>query len=292
MTDYSPDVLSKASKLIADNAVDLVDTYPDGSAKYQIGTRHIVVDHNGAALCSCPARTRCKHQAAAQHVHNKEHPPMTTHTTPDSPSAPAPPQPDQQPPEPEQPEIVDPTDTTLAVPNTAASIDVATEALTWNTLVAVAETEFVPKALRGRPAAILAAIRLGGEYGLGPFEALGAIDVIDGSPNPSAELQMRLYRRAGHRLEVHRADDRAVEITGTRGDTGETMTVAYTLDDALAAGLIDRRADDGRPIARSKSGRPMPWELHTADLLWARAITRLCRRLAPDIYDRTVEEAP
>ena len=72
-------------------------------------------------------------------------------------------------------------------------------------------------------------------------------------------------------------------MVGTRGDSGEKLTVSYTLDDAAQAGLVTI-TEEG-PRARSQRGQPMPWEKYTADLLWARAATRLVRRLAPDALD-------
>ena len=129
---------------------------------------------------------------------------------------------------------------------------------------------------------------LGRDWGLGELESLRMIDVIDGRPAPSAEMSLRLYRRAGHSLEVHQDDDRAVIITGKRADTGETLKVSFTIEDAEQAGLIT--ISDNQVKARSARGNKMPWELYTNDLLWARAVTRLVRRLAPDALDQPLEE--
>jgi hypothetical protein len=60
------------------------------------------------------------------------------------------------------------------------------------------------------------------------------------------------------------------------------MTITYRLDDAQRAGLVTID-DDGRPRARSRNGKPLPWETFTADLLWARAVSRLARRQFPDV---------
>ena len=166
-------------------------------------------------------------------------------------------------------------------------IAIADAPITWRTLEALSQTEFVPKALRGRPGAVLGAVLLGREYGLGPLESLRNIDVIDGSPGPSAELLLRLYRRAGHTLDVKQADAQGAVVTGTRGDTGERITVSFTLEDAARAGLITV-GDNNEVKARSARGNPMPWETYTADLLWARCVTRLVRRLAPDCADQTL----
>ena len=157
--------------------------------------------------------------------------------------------------------------------------------VTWRVIETIQHSEAVPKTLRGKPEAILAAMLLGRDWALGPFEALRVIDVIEGTLSPSAELLLRLYRRAGHTLEVHQADSEGVILRGQRADTGERLEVAYMLEDAVQAGLITI-SDNGDPRARSARGNPMPWELYTSDLLWARAVTRLVRRLAPDCLDQ------
>ena len=89
--------------------------------------------------------------------------------------------------------------------------------VTWRVIETIQHSEAVPKSLRGKPEAILAAMLLGRDWKLGPFEALRQIDVIEGTLSPGAELLLRLYRRAGHTLDVHQADNQAVTLTGKRG---------------------------------------------------------------------------
>ena len=172
------------------------------------------------------------------------------------------------------------------VPATIREVDVTDAPVTWRVIETIQHSEAVPKSLRGKPEAILAAMLLGRDWKLGPFEALRQIDVIEGTLSPGAELLLRLYRPAGHTLDVHQADNTGVTITGKRGDTGETLKVSYSLDDAVQAGLITL-SDNQKVVARSARGNPMPWELHTAEMLWARAVTRLVRRLAPDCMDQS-----
>ena len=50
-------------------------------------------------------------------------------------------------------------------------------------------------------------------------------------------------------------------------------------------GWIDKIDDSNgtrRAVRRSAKGNPLPWELHTAAMLWARAVTTLGTRLFPD----------
>jgi hypothetical protein len=147
---------------------------------------------------------------------------------------------------------------------------------------AVAPTEFVPKGLRGDPAKVLAAILSGRELGVGPMTALREISIIKGRPNLSAELQLALIRWDGHSVVGHAGADRA-ELTGTRADNGDSLTVVWTLDRAVKAGLVDNVAEDGTVRARSETGAPLPWESYTESMLWARAVTELATRLFSDV---------
>lgn len=145
----------------------------------------------------------------------------------------------------------------------------------------IASTEFVPAAMRGKPAAVLGCFMAGREIGLGPMAALKHVYIVDGRPDLSAELQLALVRRAGHTVEGEATPDRAT-VTGTRRDTGETMKVEWTLETALQAGLIDK-IEDGKPIKRSSNGRRMPWENYPQSMLWARAVTQLVGQLFSDV---------
>ena len=66
----------------------------------------------------------------------------------------------------------------------------------------IAQTEFIPAGLRGKPAAITAAILYGREIGLGPIQSLQSVDVIDGRPAISAEMGRALALAAGHELFI------------------------------------------------------------------------------------------
>jgi len=171
----------------------------------------------------------------------------------------------------------------LPAPATGSGIDLADAPLTWQALVRISDTEFVPSGLRGKPDAVLAAVFTGREIGLDPMAALRLIDVIDGRPSLSAELTVALVRTAGHRVSLVEETPEACTVEGIRGDrTDDRMTVTYKLEDAQRAGLVSID-DQGAPRARSRNDKPLPWETYTADLLWARAVSRLSRRLFPDV---------
>jgi len=171
---------------------------------------------------------------------------------------------------------------TAMVPVRTAETDLMREL--WIVAERVASTEFVPTGLRGKPEKVFAAVLSGREIGLGPMASLKHVSVIDGKPNLSAEATLALIRKAGHKVDGEATNQHA-EITGTRVDTGESMTVTVTLDDALESGWIDKIDDSNgtrRAVRRSAKGNPLPWELHTAAMLWARAVTTLGTRLFPD----------
>src|SRR5947208_2958887 len=84
----------------------------------------------------------------------------------------------------------------------------------------IANTEFVPKAYRNNPHAILACVLTGRGLGLDPMHALRSIYVVDGKPTLSAELMVALAREQGHSITGNFAPD-AVTVKGKRGDNGD-----------------------------------------------------------------------
>ena len=133
----------------------------------------------------------------------------------------------------------------------------------------IADTEFVPGAMRGKPDVITACILYGDEIGLGPMQALSSIHVVDGRPFPSAELLRGLVLREGHSLRV-------VESTGTRcrvlarrrnQSEAEAVGVDWTIEMARAAGLANRGA----------------WRTYPRAMLLARASADACRMVFPDV---------
>lgn len=264
----------------------------------------VVVAADGTATCSCPARTAdCRHVAAVRDLPgfvlspsdaqnrpnparatrkpldaaNQEGSPMTHEDDPEAldgdPGGPVAADPPVDVELVDGPPVVDAQTVALTSETTAqgGDVDVLAAGMTWRTVTAVAQTDFVPRELRGKPAAVLAVILWGRDLGVEPMEALRAVDWIDGRPSPSAELLVRLYRERGHRLEVVELDGERCEVEGTRGDTGETMRASFTIEDATRAGLV----------ARSKA-----WTAYPDDLLFWRASARLIRRLAPDVLSK------
>jgi hypothetical protein len=131
----------------------------------------------------------------------------------------------------------------------------------------IAGTEFVPEALRGRPAAVGAAILAGRELGIGPMTSLRQLHVIKGAPSMSALLMRALVQSAGHRIRVVESTGSRCTMLGQRSDDDEPTRVTYTADDARLAGLLNLDQWKKRPRA----------------MLLARATGELCRSTFADV---------
>lgn len=106
------------------------------------------------------------------------------------------------------------------------------------------------------------------ELGVKPMTALnGGIWNIQGKIEISARLMNAMIRKAGHSIVVKQCDVKACILEGKRKDTGDTFTSQFTIEDATKAGL---------------SGRDV-WKKYTEDMLYNRAMSRLARRLFPDV---------
>jgi len=154
--------------------------------------------------------------------------------------------------------------------------------------VSFARSNLVKPAFRNKPDDVLLVLMYGHDLGLPVTMALAKIHIIEGVPSLSAEGMAALIVRAGHAItgNVERNEKghptRAV-VTGIRSN-GPTMTTEFTIAEAVAAGLCE--VDTARPNgvkARTSTGKAKPWEASTADMLWARAVTRMGRRLFPDV---------
>jgi hypothetical protein len=146
----------------------------------------------------------------------------------------------------------------------------------WKATIAVAteisNTPFVPESYRGKPEAVVAAILTGRELGIGPMQSLRDIYMIDGRPVFSASLMLAQMRKRGLVvLESESTLDRAW-IRAQRSDTGEVAEVEWTYAEGEQ---ITRR---GKKLVDGDN-----WRNYRADMLWARAVGRLARRLGSDL---------
>jgi len=139
--------------------------------------------------------------------------------------------------------------------------------MTTEQLRYISETEFVPRGLRGNLPAILACVATGRAIGIDDMTAIRSIHIIDGKPTFAAELMVMLVRRRGHSITGDVGDGVAT-VTGTRADNGDVMTSTWTMAMAQRAGL----AGKGN------------WKSYPEAMLWARAVSQLCRMLFADCF--------
>lgn len=130
----------------------------------------------------------------------------------------------------------------------------------------LAKSSIVPSAYRGKAADIVAAGLAGRAYGWDAMTALRNFHVIEGTASLRPEAMLGLVRVAGHSVTVDATDEQARAV-GTRADTGDTHTAVFTLADAAAAGLANKRN----------------WKQYPTAMLTWRAVSQLCRVLFPDV---------
>ena len=130
----------------------------------------------------------------------------------------------------------------------------------------LSQSGIVPKAFRGKPADVLAAILWGSELGLGAMASMSFIDVIDGNPTLNTEGRVALVRKAGHSIVI-KATATEATVTGKRRDSGDEQTVTWTMDMAKRAGLAGKQV----------------WKSYPEAMLTSRALSQLCRNLFADV---------
>lgn len=131
----------------------------------------------------------------------------------------------------------------------------------------ISGTDFVPDAMRGKPAAVAAAILFGRELGMEPMTALRAIAVIKGKPTLSAEAMRGLVLSHGHDIRFVEMTATRCVVEGRRRGQDEPTRVTFTMDDAKRMGL-----------AGQQQYAKMPRQM-----LSARATAELCRLVFADV---------
>lgn len=117
-------------------------------------------------------------------------------------------------------------------------------------------------------ATILSVMLLAREIGISPMQAIsGGINNIQGKFEISARLMNQLIRRNGHKLAIRMSNDTVCVIWSQRKDTGEEHEEKYTIEEAIRAGLV-------------KEGGA--WKKIPSDMLFARCMSRMARRLYAD----------
>lgn len=135
---------------------------------------------------------------------------------------------------------------------------------------ALAKSDLVPTAYRGKPENILLATITGQELGLGVAQSLRAMHIIEGKPTLAADAMGALCLRHSDVCEyltlVESTDDHATYETRRRG-APSPVRLTYTIAQATAAGLA------------SKAN----WKSYRASMLRARCESAICRAVYPDL---------
>ena len=130
----------------------------------------------------------------------------------------------------------------------------------------LAQSTIIPKDYRGKPANILVAAMTGRTFGWDVMTAMRNGHVIEGTWSIKPEAMLALVRRAGHSVSGETSPEGAT-VTGIRGDSGDEMTVTFTMADA----------------ARAKLSGKNTWQQYPQSMCWARAVSQLCRMLFADV---------
>ncbi len=119
----------------------------------------------------------------------------------------------------------------------------------------------------GQQAKIFMVLLAARELGVSPMLALnGGIWNIQNKIEISARLMNGLIRRAGHSIKIVESTDEICTLLGTRTD-GDFITLSFSKADAEKAGLWGSNT----------------WKKYPGDMLYNRCMSRLARRLFPDV---------
>ncbi len=135
---------------------------------------------------------------------------------------------------------------------------------------------FVPQAYKpqnrdGRDQAIAnatGAILLGQSLGLDPLTALQQIYVVHGRPGMYAKMKVALAQARGHRVWDEEYTAQSVTVCGQRAGSSDVVRITITMADAERAGWAQQNAN---------------YKKTPADMLWARAASRVVDRIAADV---------
>ncbi len=182
--------------------------------------------------------------------------------------------------DPRPPQRIEPKATDIAVPQPpapSAPVDFSQqlEPRTMNEAIHLAQRMYDSRLFSayGTPQAVLSVILAGRELGIPAMASLRAFHIIEGKPSMSAGTIQSLVLRSGKATYFRcseRSDLRATFVT-KRGDDPE-IALSYTIEEGKQAWSRDQSA-------WNKSG----WGRNPADMLVARAASKLARLVYPDV---------
>lgn len=130
----------------------------------------------------------------------------------------------------------------------------------------LAQSDIIPAAYRRKPANIMVAALTGRSHGWDVMTAMRNGHVVEGTWALRPEAMLGLVRRAGHSVTAEVGVDGAT-LHGKRCDSGDELTVGFTIDDAKRAGLANKQV----------------WRNYPQSMCYWRAVGMLCRFLFSDV---------
>jgi hypothetical protein len=154
----------------------------------------------------------------------------------------------------------------------ALSLAAMTPLDAWNFAETLAKSGMLPRQYQNNPASVLWALEYGRAIGLDVITTTQSVHVIQGRATASADLMASLTRRAGHRMRIVSADDRA-EVTIFRADDPEFAFVAvWDVEKARRAKLLNKDT----------------WQQYQGSMLRARAISECVRMACPEVLHGSI----
>lgn len=134
----------------------------------------------------------------------------------------------------------------VAIDSGSTGIQLRTFDEIWRYAGMLANSQFVPKDMRGKTPDVMAAIQLGAELGLQPMAAIQNIAVINGRPSVWGDLQLAICQKSGiFDFEAHDEyfegkpfdDDYTAVTVMKRIGASKPVVSRYSVADANRAGL-------------------------------------------------------
>lgn len=126
----------------------------------------------------------------------------------------------------------------------------------------------LPTSVKTPEAATIIALK-GWELGLKPLVSFSYISVVGGKPTCAAELMLAEIRRVYPKavVKIVTSTDTECKILAKRPEDEDFTEIKWTIEDARKAGLLGK--DN--------------WKNYPADMLFARCVTRMKRRMFPEV---------
>ncbi|WP_157124204.1 hypothetical protein [Nocardia pseudovaccinii] len=157
----------------------------------------------------------------------------------------------------------------------------------------VCRTSLVPKIYQNKPGDAAVAILHGTELGLHPLQALQNIFSVHGMPAIYAKTMVALLKAKGYRFQTQETGPDKVTLQAWSPSGKETETSTWTIARATQAGFVPTiDPETGKYKTKKFKGQDGPYEklignekyiTQPEEMLYAKAASTVCRRLAPHI---------